>query len=166
MRKTLIPLLIASALTSSVHAATWYGFSSVGSDKTAYFFDRDTIVKEPGSVTIWIKYVNEENSPDPDGSYATATKYRYDCKHRTLQALISVTYDKNQNHMRTISNPAKPTEAVPGSIGEAAWKVVCEPTFPNQKDAPYAKVGDNDIYSAAKRLFSLYNTLYNDPAPK
>lgn len=167
MRSKITTLIFGSILACNAQAATWYGFAGAGTDKAAYFFDKDTVVKESGSVTIWIKYVKEENSPDKDGSYATSLKFRYDCKRRTSQALIAVTYDKDHNHLKTFSSnpPPSPDEIIPGSVGESMWKIVCDPAFPNQKDGAYAKVGDNDVFAAAKRLFILYSDA-NDPAPK
>jgi len=162
MPKKLIAFILGSAFTCGANAAEWYGFASVGLVKAAYFFDWETIEKRPGGITMWLKAVNKESLPDSDGSYSTATKFTFDCKKRTMQQLIEVLYDKNRDHIRTSTRVMQAVEVIPGTTGEAALKVVCAPDFPNKKAQLYAKVGDNDIYAAAKRLL----VISDDPAPK
>lgn len=157
-----VGLILGLLFTGTGHAATWYGFSTVATNNAVIFFDADSVVKKNGTVAIWIKYVNEEQSPAQDGSYASAYRTNYSCTNRTTQSTTAVLYDKNQNVIRTWSGTPTPDAVVPGSVGESILQLVCSPSFPNPKSNDYALVGDNDIYAAAKRLFSLRY----DPAPK
>lgn len=162
MRTKLAFLILGAMLVCNAHAANWYAFTSVGNDNAVYFFDWDTAVKQPAAITIWIKYINSENAPEKDGSFATATKYNVDCKRKTMQAMIQVTYDKNQIPMETLNTPGRPFESAPGSIGEALVHNVCATDFLNKKSDKHLPVPNNDIYGFAKTFF----TLRNDPAPK
>lgn len=154
-----VALTLGLTFGAAAHAATWYAFSTISSNDTTYFFDLDTMTKKAGAVTIWVKYINADNAPDPDGSYATALKTVYVCPSRTAQVTTSVTYDKKQNMIRTNDTPSKASEVVPGSVGESIFKTVCAPDFPNAKTASYTRIPDNDIYAAARRMVA------PDPAP-
>lgn len=160
--KKLVIAILGAMCASTATAATWYGFTTAGSDDAAFFFDFESATRQADSATLWVKYVNREDKPDQDGSYATATKYTYFCKNRTYQAATQVTYDKNHNHMKTYSAPGKIADIVPGTVSESIYKAVCAPDFPSKKSNYYVPVGDNDIFAAAKRLLDGRN----DPAPK
>jgi hypothetical protein len=160
--KKLFIAFVGLTFASMASGATWYGFPTVGNGKAAYFFDRETVVKQAGSVTIWVKIVNRDNMPDPDGSYATASKLRFNCGEQTISTITEVAYDQQQNHIRTKSDFAKPAEVVPGSVGDTVNKIICSSGFPSKTSNLYVRIGDNDIYSAARRFLGTSN----DPAPR
>jgi hypothetical protein len=162
MRKAVMGLILGSLAFSNLQAATWYGFTEARSQHAIFFFDLDTAVKQSGTVTLWVKTVNSEKWIDSDGAYAIANKDIYACTKRTVQSLIRVRYGKNQEHMRTDSDPGKAAEIIPGSVAETIWKIVCAPDFPNLKSKEYVRVGGNDIFAAAKRIMDEED----DPAPK
>lgn len=164
MRKAMmgLGLVLGSLVLGNVQAATWYGFTVTRGAHSIIFFDMDTVTKQPGSVTLWLKTVKSERWPESDGSYSYAGKSVYSCSKRTSTTLVEVSYDKDKQHLKTNSNASKPSDIIPGSLGEDILKVVCASDFPNLKSDNYAKVGGNDIYAAAKRLMDAED----DPAPK
>lgn len=158
-RITMLFAIMLYSVTAS--AATWMTLD-VFTATAIYFFDADTVIKKDGTVTIWEKMVQEENSPDTDGSYSTAVKMVYFCKKRTSQGFAMTTYDKSQNFIKTYSIPAKESDIVPGSVGEDILKFVCANDFPKNATT----VAKNDIYAATKRYFDYLKAAKNDPAPK
>lgn len=162
MRKVLAGLALGALVVGNVQAATWYGFRA-RTPHSIYFFDLDSVTSQPGSVTLWIKWVNSEKWPDPDGSYSTASKNVYSCVKRTAQIMAVVTYDKDRNVIKTQSTPnGLLVDIPPGSLGEDILSAVCASNFPNLKSEFYVRVGGNDIYSAAKQIMDSED----DPAPK
>lgn len=161
MWKTVLGLAIGM-IAFNVQAATWYGFTGARGDHSIYFFDLDTVIKQPGSVTIWVKSVRSEKWPDSDGAYSTASKDTYSCTNRTVQTLVEVNYGLDQRHLSTKSKPGKASDIIPDSVAETIWKTVCMKGFPDSKSKDYVRVGDNDIYAATKRILDAED----DPAPK
>lgn len=160
--KKVIAFIFGSVSVITASAANWYGFTGTGTNESFYFFDKDTIIKRPGTITIWIKSVDDINKNNANGGYSYSSRYIYDCKKRTSQNLTLVKYGKNQEHMATYNRDAPPAEVIPGSVGEGLWKIVCASDFPNDKSEDYIKIKDNDIYSASQKAFDTIN----DPAPK
>ena len=160
--KKIAAFIFGSVFVATASAANWYAFTGNSTNNAYYFFDKDTIVKRPGGITIWIKSVYDVNKNQTDGGYAYANKYSYDCKKRLAQNLTLVKYGKNREHIATYSQASPPAEVVPGSVGEGLLTSVCAPDFPNDKSNDYVKIKDNDIYSLAQYLFDTSN----DPAPK
>lgn len=155
-------MIAAIALCSvTAHASSWMYLNGAYTDKMLGYFDADTVVKKGDTVTIWAKFVKEENSPDKDGSYSTAQRLVYSCKKRTEQTLTSTIYDKSHQFMSTYPNPGKETDIIPDSLGETILKELCKVDFP--KGA--TPVINNDIYTTTTNYFDYVKAQKNDPAP-
>lgn len=158
---------IACSCMTPVYAANWQIYATTNTDTAYFFFDSETVIRQGDTVTIWNKYVNDQSKPDSDGSYATSTRYVYNCSKRTTQALTSAIYDKDGKFISTYPNPGKPTEVIPDSVGEGMLKVVCTPDFPKNKSRSlYYPATDNDVFKHAADLFDFQRAKYTDPAPK
>lgn len=147
-------------------AATWNGFQYAATDTFMSFFDSDTVIKKGDIVTLWIKYINNIDNPDPDGSYATAQKIEYSCKKRTSRILSISSYDKDRKF--TTSSGASDTaiDITPDTIGEDILKAVCTPDFPKSKSKEhYYPVVGNDIYLYASNYFIDRKEKTTDLAP-
>jgi hypothetical protein len=167
-KKLYLLLVIFSFLfVSQADAATWYMFNKIYTDKIVNYFDYETVVKRPDSVIIWVKYVNDQSSPDSDASYMTAQKYTYECSKRTYIITATSTYDKDGSFIRSYPPMNKPNDVTPGSLGEDFLKTVCASDFPHKTDDNlYFKIKDNDIIKFSKTYFDWVHAKENDPAPK
>src|SRR5512140_3363363 len=101
MRRIVLFAVMAICSTAA-HASSWRYLNAASDDMVAYF-DAESVVKKGNTVTLWIKYVNEPNTPDSDGSYSSAQKMVYFCKKRTSQVLTSTSYDKSKKIIRAFS---------------------------------------------------------------
>lgn len=158
MKKKLIALLLVGlGAACNANAATWYAFTENGSDTASYFFDWDTVSKRSGVITLWTKTVHRSSVSRENGIQSFANKRAFDCKKRTVQSLTEVQFDKSGEHIKTVSKPMAAQEAVPGSIGEGLWQVICARDFPNRKSSSYVRVDDNDVFAATERMFDSYD---------
>ena len=151
MNVTRIGAYLVAAATScfapGAAAATWYGMDLV-TDSSIYFFDADSVKKQSGIIEIWVKTVRI-SSPDRDGAWATATRWRIKCLDRTIQALASSDYDNSGKFIRAYNNPESPSPAYPDSIGEGMLQIACESSFPdNSTDDKYWKLATDDVFEA------------------
>lgn len=161
MRKRLAGLIFGAIFMCSANAATWYAFN-VRTDDAFIFFDSESLIKQSGSVAIWLKYVSPNKTPRSDGSYSSAYREIYSCTKRTQQILTKVLYGQDRNPISTFNGFGPVTEIAPETLGETILKAVCDPGFPNAKSPYYVLIGDNDIYAAVERNV----TPRDDPAPK
>ncbi len=146
--------------------ANWFIFNAVGNGSILYFFDPETVVKNGDSITIWLKYVNEEKSPDTDGSYSTAQKEEFVCSKKTNQVLLSSTYNKNQQLVLTSTKNGPILDIQPNSMASEMIKIICSPDFPqNKKSDLYFPIEGGDIYAYAKKYFDYIKAKKSDPAP-
>ena len=159
---------LASLLTaaSTAYASTWNTFVQAYNEETAlFFFDADTVIKQPDSVTLWVKYVHTK-APDSDGSWSTAQRYVIICSKRTAQSQGYSLYDKDGKFIRSSSTLGRVADIVPDSILEGIHKAVCTPDFPKNKSGDhYFPVKDNDIFSYTRR-FMEFRESQKDSAPK
>ena len=167
MKRLVVTISLFMLCASQSFAATWYTFTRNYTDAALYFFDLDTIIKQGDTITIWVKYVNDQSSPDSDGSYSTAQKTLYTCSKRTMQVFTSVIYDKTGKFIRTFPEPSTVIDLVPGSVGEGILKTICAPDFPKNKSGDlYFAVDGNDIFKHTQLYFDFQRAKNNDPAPK
>lgn len=151
--KKIIALFFFLVAPVTSFASSWNIFWTVNSNSSVYFFDADSIQREPGQVMIWIKGVRKE-LPDADGAWATAIRYRIDCKKKTYQALSVSDYNSSNEFIKSYPKIGPVTTPAPDSVGEGIINVVCQNSFPNDKskNSDYSKIEDNDIFAATKRL--------------
>lgn len=167
MLKVSTSIILVLLFATEASAATWYTFAKDYSDTALYFFDQETVIRQSDTITIWIKYVNDQTAPDTDGSFATARKSTYNCTKRTIQALTTVTYDKAGKFIRTFPDAGRVADAIPGSVGEGLLKTVCAPDFPKNKSGDlYFPVDGNDIFKHTSNYFEYQRLKNTDPAPK
>lgn len=160
MYKTIV--FIAMTISSvPVNAATW-GLLKAYSNQSINFYDADSLVKNKDTVTLWTKNVTEENTPDTDGIYATASRSVYSCKKRTYQLLTMSVYDKKGNFIRSYSKQSDSFAIVPDTVGESILKEVCASDFPFKSNI----ILNNDIYTFTKTYFDYLKAAKEDPAPK
>jgi hypothetical protein len=160
LRLTLFLLLIS--LFEVASASTWHYLNGAYNSSQVYYFDNDSIIKKAGTVTVWLKYVKEPNTPDSDGSYSTAQRILVSCGNKTYQLLTQSIYNQSKEFIKSYSKPGPVEEPAPDSIGEIIVKEVCKPSFPKLAQ----EVRDNDIYSATYSYFDYLAQARNDPAPK
>ena len=161
-------LVLAAMVLCSVtaHAGTWYVFSDIDADDTVFFFDSETVARQGDEVTFWAMAVQKADSPNPDGSYSTAAKWTYSCSKRTAQELTVSAYDRTGQFIRADPNPGKARDVISGSVGATILKTVCASDFPQDKsEKHYSRIGDNNVYRAAKAVFASRGAQETDPAP-
>ena len=164
MTKRALVIVFCMLLGSSAFASTWH-FTWVGNDDARYFFDAETVEKNRDITTLWIKTVRT-NTPDNDGSWATALRWRLNCSKRTIQTLAWSTYAKDGKFIKSNSTPDQETPVVPDSTGESMLKLACEAGFPRDgSGSKYVKVEGNDVFQATKNLIE-YQKSQVDVAPK
>jgi hypothetical protein len=157
-----IILIVAITLFSlTANASSWRYFHGAFNDKTVFYFDADTINKKGDSITLWVKNVRELNSPDVDGSYATAMRMVFSCKKRTSHVLSMSSYDKTYQFKSSNTNPTKEEDIAPDTIGEVILKDVCAVNFPKSN----APVKNNDIYTTTADYFKYDKASKIDIAP-
>lgn len=170
--KTLLTVKRACLLVSCIFlampslASTWNTFAKAFNTESAlFFFDSDTVIRQPDMVTLWVKYVNTK-APDADGSWLTAQRYVFTCSKRTAQVMTTSLYDKDGKFFKSLPNPGRATDIVPDTILEQILQAVCTSDFPKNKSRDlYFPVEDNDIVSHTKRWVEYVETL-KDKAPQ
>lgn len=160
--------MLAAALifctNSKVQASAWH-FMWVGNHETRYFFDAESIERSRDLITAWVKTV-QVKQPEKDGSWATAFRWRFNCTKRTVQILGWSTYDKDGKFIRSNQNTGPESAVVPDSTGEAALKIVCEPSFPQDTSGTkYFRLPTNDVFQTTKIYADTINSNI-DNAPK
>ncbi len=156
-------LLVTSGLPAL--ASNWHFIATVTTDQSLFYFDADSVVKERESVLVWIKAVRM-HTPDKDGAWASATRYKFNCKKRTRQYLSSSDYTQTGDFIKSYPQSGSEAEVVPDTVAEHFLSMSCAPDFPRSKSQKfYIKVPDNDIYAATRRVV-LGERLRSDEAPK
>lgn len=165
MKTKVAALSLGLLSVTSAFASSW-NYAWIGNDDATYYFDAETVQKNPNkTILVWVKYVRN-TTPENDGSWATASRWSLSCSKRTLQSLQSSAYDRDGKFIKSYPKPSDEQVVVPDSIGEAMLKLACEPTFPNDKSGKfYVKLDDNDPFAATKRLIE-YKQSQQDNAPK
>lgn len=103
---------------------------------------------------------------DKEGAWSTASKWRVNCKGRTLQVMTESDYGKNGEFIKSYNKPKNENDVIPGSVGEIALKVICASDFPrNKSEKDYFKLSDNDVIAAARRGMESFQST-QDSAPK
>ena len=169
MKKQLLMIAIVCSWAADAGAATWYGITAAITDREMYFFDMDTVLVRSSSVTIYIKSVNDQSSPDSEGSYARAEKTTYECSDKTFQVHSLSTYDKTGNLIKTATSTARAEHLNSGTVGEAILRTVCMPGFPKVGvGILYYRAIKNDVFAHAAWYFERERkrALTPDPAPK
>ncbi|WP_155950986.1 surface-adhesin E family protein [Rhodanobacter sp. OR87] len=156
--------IAASCFTPAIAAATWYA-TTVASDNSLYFFDADTVERSPDAVVVWVKTVRI-SSPDEDGAWSVAQRWKFNCPARTVQVLTSSNYDNSGKFIRSNNNLSTPSLVLPDSTAERMLKIACEPSFPSDASSEkYWKLADNDIFEA-RNVYLHYQNSRIDTAPK
>jgi hypothetical protein len=151
IKKIAVACAFSVLMINPATASTWNVFAQTFTKNSLFFFDADTVLKEPDTVTIWVKYVNTV-TPDTDGSWATASRFVFKCSKRKSQALTSSTYDKDGKFMHSPPNPSPQRDITPDTIVEGMYTAACQKDFPkNKSEEFYFPVKDNDIYAFTKR---------------
>jgi len=145
----------------SANAASWKFLSGVYSKQFVGYFDADTIIKKNNTVTIWVKYVNNPNTPDSTGAYSTAQHTIFNCKQKTYKILSISSYDKTQQFIGDVSVPGPVTDVVPGTISENELDAVCKAGFPKGETT----VTNNDVYASTYNYFAAIKDSDVDFAP-
>lgn len=165
MKTKSVALALGLLSINSAFASSW-NYASIGNDDAAYYFDAETVQKNPNkTVLVWIKYV-QKTKADSDGSWSTANRWSLNCNKRTLQSLQASTYDRDGKFIKSYPKPTDESVVVPDSVGEAMLKIACDPTFPNDKSGKaYFKIYDNDPFAFTKLIVE-HEQSKQDNAPK
>lgn len=162
-----ILFLVACGSTSYANAADWYGFNKIYTDTEGWYFDKSSIVKGGGNITLWTKMVVDKKSQRSNKTYSAAIRRTYFCSEKMTQVLFETYYDLNNNFIESDSTPGKKTSPIPDTIGEDLMKVICTPNFPNESSSKdYYRVSSGDIFSDNQVFFNRRRDEKNDPAPK
>jgi hypothetical protein len=167
--KILKPIALALVCVSAapVYASEWQMFKKVMTDDSYWFFDRATVSKQGGVVTVWIKSVQDLTQPDSDGSYSTAYKNVYVCSKRTFQRLTYSTYDEDGKFISGNSNRGRATDITPDAINEGILEVICTADFPSNKSRElYYPAINNDPFKHGTGIFMWSRAQKIDLAPK
>ncbi len=161
-------MLCASLLviSSSSYASSWHLVTNFYSKEIALFFDAESVEKQGDHRFVWYKFVRKNNA-DSDGAWSTATRYKIDCKNRTIQNFSTSDYDFNNKFLKSYPMSTQVKIPVPDSLGDEVVKVSCKSNFPNDKSesAPYIKLKDNDVFRATRTLAD-FDNVNIDKAPQ
>lgn len=162
--KALAFCAIALSCIRPAIAATWYA-TGFGSEETRHYFDADSVEKSRDIVSLWTKAVQTRKASE-NGSWASAIRWRINCKRRTIQVLSYSLYDSNGKFLRSGDEPGRETNIVPDSFGEGLSKMSCASDFPkNKSGVEYFRINDNDVFAATKRWTDWIDS-HVDNAPK
>ena len=167
MKKDIFFCTVLSFFGAAAFASEWNNFTSVRSGDTEYFFDAESVNKAKDVVTLWVKTVRK-NTPDANGSWATAFQQRVNCQKKTVQTLSWSLYDATGKFLESNSDGGQERSVVPDSVGEAIQKTVCLAAFPKSTPATknsYFKILSNDVFLATK-IFIESDKKLVDNAPK
>jgi hypothetical protein len=167
INKFALTAVLISIFCLNAEASSWFGFTHAWNDGTSAYFDKDTIVKVNGNITLWIKWVQDPTSIAKDGVYSYAQKVTYFCKNNQYQNLFESHYNRSNQFIQSFPKAQDVKELIPDSLGDSIRQTVCAPTFPNTipTDAAY-KVNDNNIIEDARIFYEKRAASKNDPAPK
>lgn len=140
--------------------------TSFNSREVALFFDAESVEKQGEFRFVWYKIVRKLNA-DGDGAWSTATRYKIDCKNKTIQNVAASDYDLNNRFIKSYTKFPPVNTPVPDSLGDEVVKVSCSNNFPNDisDKAQYFKLQDNDVFRATRILVDIDNPSA-DKAPK
>ena len=164
---TVCTLLISLGFIAHANAADWYGLDGYN-DELGTYFDKSSVTKSNGSVTLWVKFVWDKKLNKQNGVYSGASKKTYFCATKKSQTLAWSNYGINNEFLASDTKPDGIEAVTPGTIGEEVLTIVCKPSFPNSpsNENGYYKVTDNDIFSDNQAFFDRKRAAKNDPAPK
>ncbi|MES2585669.1 MAG: surface-adhesin E family protein [Pseudomonadota bacterium] len=169
MKKSFILKTVVLAMItygSVVQAADWYGTNAF-SNTAAYYFDRSSVVKSNGNITLWVKTVKDTKSEISHGVYSYASKNTYFCSTKSSQNTFESQYGKNGDFIKSFPEVGPIEPIIPGSVGEDMLKIVCSPNFPNDlSNKNYYKISDGDIFKDNQSFYDRRRAAQNDPAPK
>ena len=163
-RKILLAFSLLVASSTSTIASTW-NYMNVGNETSRYYFDSDTVEKNREITTLWVKIVRT-TSPDKEGAWASAVRWRFNCSKRTIQILTMSDYDKDGTFMKSYPNSTKEDAVIPDSTGEGVLRIACQSDFPrNKSDKDYFILKNNDVFQATRNYVE-YKRSQIDEAPK
>lgn len=162
-----ILFLVACGSASYANAADWYGFNNIYTDTEGWYFDKSSIVKGGGNITLWTKMVADKKLQRSNKTYSAAIRRTYFCSEKMTQVLYETDYDLNNNFIESDSTLGKKSSPIPGTIGEDLMIVICTPNFPHEPSSKdYYRVSSGDIFSDNQAFFDRRRDAKNDPAPK
>ena len=120
---------LALVILSSGAFAQWSPL--VSTDASSIYISRESIRKEGESVRMWRLMNYHAVRTTNDGKTYRSAKQRdeYDCRQEKLRPLASVFLSGNMGEgvtVASLSDPGNWGPVVPGSSGEALWKVACQ----------------------------------------
>jgi hypothetical protein len=150
-----ISLIIFS---STVYASSWHLVTSFYSKEIALFFDAESVERQADYRFVWYKIVRKQ-IPDSEGAWSTATRYKVDCKNKTVQNLTTSDYDVNNKFIKSYPMSPQIKIPIPDSLADEVVKLSCKSNFPNDKSeaSPYFKLKDNDVFRATRFLTDFDN---------
>lgn len=102
---------------------------SIADSGALVFLDTQTIVSDPGSVTVWVQYFYDDKGKSIGYTpvVRTVAREEYNCKAMTTSTLSSVAYDFNGNSITGSNTPyAGTSPIVPDTVTEAMWRRLCK----------------------------------------
>jgi hypothetical protein len=152
-------LLLAGLLIgTTAKASAWYMLWS-GNNERRFFFDAESIERNGGQITVWIKTVKT------DLTGASAVRWRASCAKKTLQMLTWSDYDGQGKFIKSGSGTDE-QDVIPDTMGDVLLKIVCEPNFPKDTSGKsYMRAFDNDVFLTTKRYMEIERA-NTDTAPK
>lgn len=111
-----VSLMTASPVTA---AEWWY---AVTGPNSYTFIDRSSIKKDGNHVTFWEWTFYAAKT---GGVASQKAQSQYNCRDRTHSTLYTVTFDENESHLRTFTQPSPSEPIIPESGAEMRLKRVC-----------------------------------------
>ena len=118
-----------SIVAASAQAATWDEFR-ITVPHASLYFDADTVIRIGSTVSVWVKNVQDEAHPSPDGVAFVVGHEVFNCANRTYQFQAASSYTKNGQDIESDEIPTTVNEIIPGTVNEAELKAVCQSDFP------------------------------------
>lgn len=105
-------------------------FVTVGLNNATVSYDSRTIVRTPGSVTVWVQFIYQgEKKYIPSKGYSekTLSREKFSCEKMTNETLSYTEYDDKGAVIDGRTYPAGtiPSPIIPDTVYELVWQAVC-----------------------------------------
>lgn len=153
MLKKIIVVCFMLIISLEANASTWQFLYTFSHSEFAIFFDSDSVERNGDNRLIWYKFVRK-NAPDSDGAWASASKYKINCRDKSYVVLHTSDYNKDNIFIKSYPGSPVVNFPVPDSAAETIVKISCRANFPHESsnNAPYGKINGNDIFDFTKFL--------------
>ena len=128
MKHSILTLLLLSSAVSAQEPAGRWDLVTIGTNGVIVSIDLQTMLKEPGTVTVWVQYSYGEKGKYLNGKVVAKTLQReeFNCKPMTHSVLSFASFWASGESADTATYLTPTLQPiVPDTATEAVWRKVC-----------------------------------------